>query len=130
MHGVILSLNYRNLIVSAEQGQPSICSGETLHPLLEVLMSLYKLMLVIVILFYQASLLHLLSRVKKNPCDYDFIRCFVRLLAAYHQFPKELLLDPANIGLLKDYCLGALKFGCSECAPLFVQNALDCCTLV
>lgn len=72
----------------------------------------------------------LVSRIKSDPCNVQLTRCFVRLLAAYHQFPKDCIFDPESIGLLRDYCLHILRVGCKNYDPLFIHNVLDCCTLV
>lgn len=78
----------------------------------------------------QVSVKHLLSEFGKNPLNCELTRCIVRLLAASHQFPRELLLDAMSINLLRDFCLHTLKNGSISGSPLAIQNSLDCCTLV
>lgn len=78
----------------------------------------------------QVSVKHLLIKFKENPLDCTLTRCFVRLLAAIHQFPKELLLDAESMESLRVFCLHTLKTAYKGHSPLAVQNSLDCCTLV
>lgn len=73
---------------------------------------------------------HLLARLNRNTLDCDLTRCFVRLLAASHQFPKELLFGAQSINSLRVFCIHCLKIACEKGSPLAIQNSLDCCTLV
>ena len=70
------------------------------------------------------------SKLKEKTFTIEFTRCFVRLLAASHQFPREFVLDAQCIVAIREFCIDSLEQVYVNGSPLNVRNSLDCCTLV